>query len=167
MDWNIKKYCDVVISVDPATSKKVALSIWEDQKIWRVVRVKPDGLLEQFREFQVVYAGRSVLVVIEDQYLDKNFRSAKLLVEQRARIEGWCDMVGFEHVSVLPSVWQGAILRTFAQKSEERKRRALVVAKGILGMRNDAPLDDNLADAVCIGQWAVTRMMKLSFVDML
>lgn len=162
----IMKNYEVVIAVDPKidTKKKVAISVWVKGQIQCVIRVRQKDLQAQFREFANEYCNQSVIVAVEDQYLGKNYQASKKLTEQKNRIFGWCDLLGFDTVSVPAATWQGPILGVFNETSEERKLLSQMIAKGILGMRNDEELDEDSADAVCLGQYIVNRT-KQYFIE--
>lgn len=164
----ILKNYEVVIAVDPKADqkKKVAISVWLKGEIQEVKRVKPKDLQNQFRLFANRFCNESVIVAVEDQYLGKNYQASKKLTEQKNRIFGWCDMLGFDTVSVPAATWQGPILGVFNEPSEVRKQLSMTIAKGILGMRNDQELDEDSADAVCLGQYIVNRTKQyfLEFV---
>jgi hypothetical protein len=110
-----------------------------------------------FKEYTGVCCSQSVRITVEGHHLAKRNMVSKKLTEQKNRIFGWCDLLGFDTVSVPAAIWQGPILGMFNETSEERKLLSQIIVKGILGMRNDQELDEDSADAVCLGQYMVNR----------
>lgn len=163
----VDKYYEIVVAIDPANNprEKISGSIWVNSRLTNKFAFKYETMKDDFFDLFRKLRGRSVIVAVEDQYYLHNFHTAKRLVEIRARIWGWVDGFDYAFISVPPQSWQSAILGVFAQKRAERKRRSLVVAKAILGMKNNELLDHNTADAICIGQFIVNRMQSFQVLN--
>ncbi len=92
------------------------------------------------------------LLVIENQFLGRNPMAFKSLIEGRNNFETLAWTKKWDIHSVAPSVWQKVALANEQKKAgEDIKCRSMRVAERLLG---EVPVNDNLADAVCIGYYA-------------
>ena len=114
----------------------------------------PDGLNTPISQWAILLGGFPDLfhVVVEGQFMGINAQSMMRLVEMRTTVQCACDLVGVSYQTVLPGVWQTAILARgfFTAKRKERKELSIQIASMRTGIEID---DDGIADAVCIGLW--------------
>lgn len=95
-------------------------------------------------------------VAIEDAYLDKNPQTLKSLSQLVGRWMQEIDRFDVPIRLVMADVWQRQILTGFITNDSPRaarKRAAKLWVKAVFGIE----VDENEADAICMGVWATRR----------
>jgi len=116
------------------------------------------GSYRVFRQFQqqANAAGEKVGVLVVEQQFPKGdmgqFESLQREIEARQTWECWAVLHDWRIERVFPSTWQSAT--GLGRVRSDRKRNSLVVASKIVGRQVQ---DDNEADAVLLGSFAVRR----------
>ena len=101
------------------------------------------------------------LLIIEDQYLDKNADSLIKIAALRGTIEGlWAAVknypLGEQVCRVKPAVWQASLNLSAQATRKSRKRASMIRAKTEAG---DTNVSQDAADAICMGL-AIVRRLK-------
>lgn len=147
-----------IIAIDPHIIKTYAYSIWKDQGLYDY------GNFDNMKEFQaILYDEKPDKVLIEDQYLAKNFNTAKKLTISAGKVFGLCELNSIECVSINVATWKSKIpelqkfdkdrsLSTYKRKKAKEevlicKAKEVIVSR--FGVAQD--IDEDIASAVLIG----------------
>ena len=139
----------ILLAVDPAA--RSGFAVWCDGRLREAGSVETDTVTVNGL---VLRAGLLIdddcVLAIECHTLPRNWRTAVALAEARRTWEVVAELMGWRVERVNAQTWQGALLG--AGVTATRKARARALAGDV--MRRDhlgAPIDDNAADAVCLG----------------
>tara|TARA_Y100000310_G_scaffold340412_1_gene436110 strand:+ start:174 stop:695 length:522 start_codon:yes stop_codon:yes gene_type:complete len=149
-DLLLRPRAPIYVGVDPST-KAHAVCIVQEGKIIGVP--VPQGHLPDFFRFM---GRRRGIAVIEGQYIGPNKAGALALSWAAGEMCAALGLTGLTVVQVPPTRWQRDLLGTKPRdKREERKRRAGIVAREIVG--NGQKLTQDMADAILIAHWGIVN----------
>ena len=94
----------------------------------------------------------TVVLVLEDQYIGKNWATGKVLITRRVRWQAIAELFGWEVIMVNPSTWQSRVLARLP--GADTKSRSVFLAEDITGTK---PPTDDVADAICIGEFWIRQ----------
>ena len=135
-----------LVACDPGT-KYCAFAIFEEKHLKKTYKIKSSfiKLKEFFSQIEDDY-----IFAVEDQYLNLNVKTLKMLVEVRTTVLTLAKVYNAANCLVIaPQKWQKTILGVnIRAKREQRKRVSCMVASDIA---KEKIADDDIADAICIG----------------
>jgi Holliday junction resolvasome RuvABC endonuclease subunit len=147
----------ILLSIDPGT-KRTGWALFHDESLQASGRlVANPGLPIASAIHQVISEQQPTHLAVEEQYLGKNFYSAKALIALRGAIEGFARLHQAQVIPVYPASWITAMLGkgTRRLKRAEVKRRSKDLAKHLYGV----VCADDEADAILIGAYAMRRVL--------
>lgn len=154
-----------VLAVDPSTDVE-GWSLWGGTGLPVLVEYgsMPRGSSERMIEARIkrcmeLSGHRGLALVIEDQFLGASLSSMITVAGARFRWEVLYRLLGGTRiVRVTPLMWQVMLLEPGERRlpSGVSKARSIQAARKLLGPK--ALLDDNMADAVNLGQWTLAQV---------
>ncbi len=145
-----------LISCDPST-KSSAFAVFSDSGLESYTKVKTR--FTDIQSFFSQFIGKEFMFFIEDQYLNLNVKTLIKLVSARTMILTLARVAGATKCEVVsPQSWQTIMLGVnIKAKRDQRKRISCLVASEIAKEKIDDP---DLADAICIGDYARRKIQK-------
>ena len=155
----------IIISVDQATIN-TALSVWVDGKLTTYEKITADKTIKDYRRslqmvdliMDRVNKYKPDMIILEDAYSSGNIKTFGMLSCLRGMTMERFTEEGFQFDIVAPVTW-----KSFAKikgKRPEQKRQSIALAEKIFGIDlkiNDNKKDDDIADSINIGCWAVNK----------
>lgn len=155
----------IIISVDQATIN-TALSVWVDGKLITYEKITADKTIKDYRRslqmvdliMERVNKYKPDMVILEDAYSSGNIKTFGMLSCLRGMTMERFTEEGFQFDIVAPVTW-----KSFAKikgKRPEQKRQSIALVEKIFGIDlkiNDNKKDDDIADSINIGCWAVNK----------
>jgi len=97
----------IYIGVDPGDKKPHGYSIWRDDKL--IDFGKLEGVEQFFCILEDYRVGtpfqKGIEVLIEDQYLQHNYKTSKSLTFQSGKLAGICEMYGIKCSTINVATW--------------------------------------------------------------
>jgi Holliday junction resolvasome RuvABC endonuclease subunit len=142
----------VILSIDPAVSKKIAYALFKDGDL------KLYGKFDKVQDLAMLFNHNIDLVVTEEMYLGENPKTFGQLSKIVGKIELLCDLYNIKCREIVPATWKahhGLINKPkdFVQKLEDK----------IIETLTDKKIDDqDIKDAILLGlchieqqKWAI------------
>lgn len=149
----------ILLAIDPGQVTGWAMIDIETEKVLLFGEVKTGD------QFYISQLGELMeaadLLIVEDQYLDKNVDSTIKLAALRGGIEMlWAvkkhnKTLGINCLAIKPPKWQTALNIPTKARRWQRKRASMFQAKALTGQK----LSQDVSDAVCMGV-AIARRLK-------
>ncbi len=149
MKINMSKENIPLLSCDPGT-KMCAFALYENNKLIATYKIKSTFI--KLKNFFTNLNLKKYIFAIEDQYLNLNVHTLKMLVEVRTMVMTLAKIYNaIKCIIVPPQKWQTTVLGVnIKAKREQRKTVSCMVASAI----SKQPVKDrDIADAICIGNY--------------
>ena len=151
-------YKKMILACDPST-RYCAFALYDENgRLRNTYKVKSsfNSLTSFFKKFR----RKNIIFAVEDQYLNLNVKTLMKLVEIRTTLTTLAKVYNnAECLIIPPQKWQTTMLGYRKAKREQRKALSCMVASEIAKKPID---DDNIADAVCIGEYVKRIKLKES-----
>jgi len=146
-----------VIGCDPST-RYFAFAVFENKHF--IYHTKIETTYDNAKKFFDGFANQDFIFAIEDQFLNLNVLTLIKLVEVRAMLTTLASVYSAKKILVIPpQQWQMKYLGISSHSSrKQRKTMSCLVASSIAG---EKIFDIDIADAVCIGDFAVKLQSDL------
>jgi len=140
-----------LLSCDPGT-KTCAFALYENNKLIATYKIK--STFAKLKSFFANLNLKKYIFAIEDQYLNLNVHTLKMLVEIRTMVMTLAKIYNaVKCIVVSPQKWQTVVLGVnIKAKREQRKIVSCMVASAIA---KQSIQDKDIADAVCIGNYVI------------
>lgn len=137
----------MIISIDPSKTKGYGYAVWDKS---RVIECGKFVTIQKWMQLVTKY--KPEITYIEDQYLYKNFKTAKFLIISVGRLIGILDLKGLPHQLINPATWQSrlgildyASGEKYSVKKRKRSEKVISMANIFVNVS-----DDDVACAVLI-----------------
>ena len=140
-----------VIGCDPST-KYFAFAVFDNKHFAYCTKI--ETTYDNAKSFFDDFASQDFIFAVEDQFLNLNVLTLIKLVEVRAMLTTLASVYSAKKILVIPpQQWQMKYLGVDSHSSrKQRKTMSCLVASSIAGKKIS---DIDIADAVCIGDYAV------------
>ena len=146
-----------LLAIDPASAKPLAFSVWdyEHKTLLEWGKITLGELEKKLLEEKVEF------VVVEEPYLKQNPRTLMALASVVGQIHYIANRTGTGFLKVPITTWQKVLHVHPKAPREARKRRAKEEAARLIKRHSteacEPQIDDDIADAIMIGYWAVNN----------
>jgi len=139
------------VGCNPST-RHFAFAVFENKHF--IYHTKIETTYDNAKKFFDGFANQDFIFAVEDQFLNLNVLTLIKLVEVRAMLTTLANVYSAKKILVIPpQQWQMKYLRIGSHSSrKQRKTMSCLVESSIAGEKIS---DIDIADAVCIGDYAV------------
>ena len=148
-----------VVGCDPST-RYFAFAVFENKHF--IYHAKIEASYDNAKNFFDDFVNQDFIFAVEDQFLNLNVLTLIKLVEVRAMLTTLASVYSAKKILVIPpQQWQMKYLSVGSHSSrKQRKIMSCLVASSIAGEKIS---DIDIADAVCIGDYAVKLQSDIGF----
>lgn len=145
----------VFLSVDPGAKSGWALWVNGELHSWGSLKRADVPSIHELYESRIPTPVATL--VIEDQFVCINWKTAKTLIESRMRWQALAEQKGFDVELVNPRTWQSALLKGMPGDTKENSvTLAGALVKKYQKISPEFKMHD-VADAICIGEYFTRR----------
>lgn len=136
-----------IVSVDPASAKPLGVALLDEHGLVSA------GLFSYKELYIFLDHMRPDMVVVEDQYMFKNYNTAKQLSWSTGKVMGICEVLGLPYQEMNVAHWKSVVK---AQKGMHVQR-----CEEILGIQ----FQDDVASAILIGLCYLTENVSRGIIE--
>lgn len=145
-----------VLGID--ASKTCTAFAWRIGKTWTTVENKGTEFIWLRQIVGQAYREGCRTAILEDGYLGRNAKTAKVLDQLRGRIQEMCEVQGFEVHLVAPMTWKSDMLKVNGElpKKSVDQKAASIFSATVMGAdlaKGNGSISDDKADAVNMSEW--------------
>jgi Holliday junction resolvasome RuvABC endonuclease subunit len=131
----------VILSIDPAVSKKIAYALFKDGAL------KLYGKVDRVQDLTMLFNYHPDLIVTEKMYLGKNAKTYGQLSEEVGKIKILCEIYDIPYRLIPPATWKAhhGLLKKPAKYAKILKDKIIETVIGLV------PRDPDVRSAILIG----------------
>lgn len=158
----------IILALDQATVNS-AYSVWVDGKLVTYGKVTADKTIKDYRRslqmvdlvMEIVHKYKPDIIILEDAFSSGNNKTFGMLSCLRGMSMERFKDEGYQFNIVAPVTW-----KSFAKikgKRPEQKKQSVVLAEMVFKL--ELSNDDDIADSINIGCWAVNKYESINLYD--